>query len=233
MTAILLLLAAAPGAAAAATATATRIVRFVDTAGAIRTGHATSDELHRLSQGAAKVTVAVCCVGQDGSGQLYDDRSLTGERVTVQKLLAPIPKPPAIIGIGLNYRNHAKQANLTLPEHPAVFFKGRNTFNHPLHAVEVPPQSSLPDFEGELAFVFGKDCKDVPISDALGCILGFTAANDVSARCWQSDTSDGQRCLAGDQSYHPLHATPPSNPDGHCHFALLPPPPHPPTEPSI
>ena len=43
----------------------------------------------------------------------------------------------------------------------------------------------------------------MPVEQALECVLGFTAANDVSARCWQSDTSDSGRCLAGDQDYHP------------------------------
>lgn len=131
-------------------------------------------------------------------------RRLTGERVSVATLLAPVPKPPAIYGVGLNYLQHAHQANLTVPEHPAVFFKNRNSFNHPLKPVEIPEQSSLPDFEGELAFVFSHDCKNVPAAQAIErCVLGFTASNDVSGRCWQGDASDGKRCLAGDQSYHP------------------------------
>ena len=111
-----------------------------------------------------------------------------------------MPKPPAIIGIGLNYKAHAHEANLTIPTHPSVFFKNRGSYNGPDMDVIIPEQSSLPDYEGELAFVMKRDCKDVSEAEALDCVLGFTAANDVSARCWQSDTSDSSTCLAGNET---------------------------------
>ena len=95
-------------------------------------------------------------------------------------LLAPVPMPPSIIGIGLNYRQHAIDANLSIPSHPAVFFKGRFAHNDPLRPVVIPPQSSLPDYEGELAVVISKNCKDATLETALDCVLGYTAANDVS-----------------------------------------------------
>merc|ERR1711998_804615 len=53
------------------------------------------------------------------------------------------------------------------------------------------PQSSKPDYEGELAIVFGKTCKDVSEADALSCVLGYTVCNDVSARCFQNDKEPG------------------------------------------
>ena len=80
----------------------------------------------------------------------------------------------------------------SIPFHPAVFFKNRNSYNHPGRDVVIPTQSSLPDYEGELGVVIGpRACKDEDGSDPYsifgpnGCVLGFTAANDVSARCWQ------------------------------------------------
>lgn len=55
----------------------------------------------------------------------------------------------------------------------------------------IPPKSSKPDYEGELAIVFKKDCKDVSEDEALDCVLGYTVCHDVSARCYQSDKEDG------------------------------------------
>jgi len=179
--------------------TATRIVRFADDLNVVRYGHASLEELAVLSRG-GRASVAECCA--DGTG-LHGARALTGERVGVRTLLAPIPKPPVIYGIGLNYLTHAHEANLTVPLHPAVFFKNRNSHNDPLKPVSIPPQSSLPDYEGELAFVFAKDCKDVAAADAMGCVLGFTAANDVSARCWQADKTAPDKCLLQNETYHP------------------------------
>merc|ERR1711939_842246 len=81
---------------------------------------------------------------------------------------------------------------------PIVFFKNRKSLAGPADDVVVPPISTLPDYEVELAVVLGKTCRDVSYEDALDCVLGYTVANDVSARCWQ-DTKNGnktrQTCL--------------------------------------
>jgi 2-keto-4-pentenoate hydratase/2-oxohepta-3-ene-1,7-dioic acid hydratase in catechol pathway len=69
--------------------------------------------------------------------------------------------------------------------------------------VVIPRQSSLPDYEGELAVVLSKDCKDATLENALECVLGYTVANDVSARCWQADTSVPDQCLIQNETYHP------------------------------
>ena len=148
-----------------------------------------------LSQGALEAELI--------DGDLFGPRLRTGAFARVATLLAPVPMPPSIIGIGLNYRQHAIDANLSIPSHPAVFFKGRFAHNDPLRPVVIPPQSSLPDYEGELAVVISKNCKDATLETALDCVLGYTAANDVSARCWQSDTSVSAQCLAGNETYHP------------------------------
>lgn len=116
------------------------------------------------------------------------------KRHVVKKLLAPIPMPPAILGIGLNYWGHINATNLTAPKTPSLFFKNRFSYNHPYHPIVVPPSSSLPDYEGELAVVIGKNCKDVSEEDALSCVLGYTICNDFSARCSQaSDPHDPKR----------------------------------------
>lgn len=102
-----------------------------------------------------------------------------------KKLLAPIPQPLAIYGIGLNYWGHINATGYTPPSTPSLFFKNLYAFNHPHQPVVIPPSSSLPDYEGELAVIIGKDCKDVSEDDALSCVLGYSVCHDVSARCYQ------------------------------------------------
>merc|ERR1712194_127508 len=103
------------------------------------------------------------------------------------KLLAPIPMPPSILGIGLNYWGHINATGLPPPKTPSLFFKNRYAYNHPHSPIVVPPASTLPDYEGELAIIIGKDCKDVSEDDALSCVWGYTVCNDFSARCLQAD----------------------------------------------
>ena len=106
-----------------------------------------------------------------------------------------------VYGIGLNYAKHTHQANLTLPLAPIVFFKNRNSITdfYPHGTVIVPPTSTVPDYEAELAIIMGKTCKDVSYDQALDCVMGYTIANDVSARCWQDARAmnrTGNKCLA-------------------------------------
>jgi len=130
-------------------------------------------------------------VGNDAFESLKLDG---GALHTVKKLLAPVPMPPAILGIGLNYWGHINATHLTPPKTPSLFFKNRFSYNHPHAPIVVPPSSTLPDYEGELGFVIGKDCKDVSEEDALSCVLGYTVCNDFSARCIQAeDPKDATR----------------------------------------
>jgi len=98
-----------------------------------------------------------------------------------------VPMPPAILGIGLNYWGHINSTHLTAPKTPSLFFKNRFAYNHPFQPIVVPAASTLPDYEGELAVVIGKNCKDVSEDDALSCVLGYTVCNDFSARCMQAE----------------------------------------------
>ena len=111
--------------------------------------------------------------------------------VRVDTLLAPVPNPPVIVGIGLNYWGHINATHLPAPKTPSVFSKWKHSYNHPNQPILIPPKSSKPDYEGELAVVFGKDCKDVTEDEALSCIAGYTVCHDVSARCYQSDKEQG------------------------------------------
>lgn len=137
---------------------------------------------------------------RDGSalrlnGYLYSMPQITSEKAVIARLLSPI-QPTTIIGIGLNYRQHAQETGANIPEFPLVFFKGINTLQHPGAPIQLPThlKSNEVDFECELAVVIGKTCKNVPREKALEYVLGYTCANDVSARDWQKKFGGGQWC---------------------------------------
>ncbi|OAM88078.1 fumarylacetoacetate hydrolase family protein [Termitidicoccus mucosus] len=120
------------------------------------------------------------------SGGLPDGLVRTGQTVTPGKLLAPLA-PAIILGIGLNYRHHAAETGAKIPEYPILFIKGPNTLQNPGDPIYIPvaQASDEVDYECELAVVIGRTCKNVKRADALGYVLGYTCANDVSARDWQ------------------------------------------------
>ena len=128
-------------------------------------------------------------------GDIYDSPQVTSEAAQVAKLLAPIA-PVSIQCIGLNYRKHAEETNAKVPEHPVLFVKGINTVQNPNDPIQIPTflKSNEVDYECELAIVIGKRCKNVKRADALKYVLGYTCANDVSARDWQKQFGGSQWC---------------------------------------
>jgi len=121
----------------------------------------------------------------------------SGEAAAVARLLAPL-EPRAILGIGVNYRRHALEFGSPIPERPLLFVKAPGAVQHPGAPIELPTvlASSQVDYEGELAVVIGRTCKNVSRQDALAVVLGYTCANDVSARDWQKrkELGGGQWC---------------------------------------
>lgn len=145
---------------------------------------------------------AVGCAAQqsDGSalqivGDIFGDFEVTRERAQVQKLLAPVA-PTAIVCIGLNYCRHAAEGNLPEPQHPVVFMKLPAAVQNPGDPILLPRhlRSDEVDYECELAVVIGRRCKNVAKTAALDYVLGYTCANDVSARDWQGKWGGGQWC---------------------------------------
>jgi 2-keto-4-pentenoate hydratase/2-oxohepta-3-ene-1,7-dioic acid hydratase in catechol pathway len=113
------------------------------------------------------------------------------ERIDAAKtrLRAPIPKPPKIICIGLNYRDHAAEARMALPEVPTVFAKFPNTVTGHMHPIVLPRNSVKPDYEAELGVVIGKGGRHIPEAGWREHVFGYTIVNDVSARDFQMQTS--------------------------------------------
>ena len=105
------------------------------------------------------------------------------------RVLAPIPHPPKIICIGLNYRDHAAEAKMALPGVPTVFAKYGNTVTGHRHPIVLPKNSVKPDYEAELAVVIGRGGRHIPASAWREHVFGYTILNDVSARDFQMQTS--------------------------------------------
>ena len=105
------------------------------------------------------------------------------------KLLAPLPKPPKIICIGLNYRDHAIESKMEIPKTPTVFSKYATAVIGPGENIVLPKNSAKPDYEGEMAVVIGKNGRHVKAADWKEYVFGYTCLNDVSARDFQMATS--------------------------------------------
>ncbi len=129
------------------------------------------------------------------AGDLFGAHEVTKEPAQVEKLLAPVA-PVTIFCIGLNYRRHAEEAEATLPQFPVLFMKSPAAVQNPEDPIVLPRhlRSDEVDYECELAVVIGKRCKNVPKEQALDYVLGYTCANDVSARDWQGKWGGGQWC---------------------------------------
>jgi 2-keto-4-pentenoate hydratase/2-oxohepta-3-ene-1,7-dioic acid hydratase in catechol pathway len=98
------------------------------------------------------------------------------------KLLAPIPNPPKIICLGLNYIDHAEEQNVSVPKEPIIFFKPRTSITGPYDDIICPSFVKQLDYEGELAVIIGKKGKNIPIEKAMDYVFGYMIMNDVSAR---------------------------------------------------
>lgn len=130
---------------------------------------------------------------QELAGDLFSTLTPTGKTAVCTKLLAPLD-PVQILAIGLNYRRHAEETKAQIPEFPVQFVKAITSVQNPGDPIVLPRHlaSEEVDYECELAVVIGKRCKNVSRADALDYVLGYTCANDVSARDWQKKKGGGQ-----------------------------------------
>jgi len=135
--------------------------------------------------------------------------TLSGSEIITSSGSVPIRQ---IFGIGRNYAAHAQEQGLEAPAHPMVFTKNPASVIEDGAVIVIPPIArdecfggNQTDFEGELAVVIGRDCKDVPRDEAMWYVLGLTCANDVSARWWQKKGAGGQFCRGkGFDTFCPL-----------------------------
>jgi 2-keto-4-pentenoate hydratase/2-oxohepta-3-ene-1,7-dioic acid hydratase in catechol pathway len=128
----------------------------------------------------------------------------TGGRAALSsvKLLAPV-LPSKVVAIGKNYASHAAEMGGEVPDQPLIFLKPSTSVIASGDSIASPPSSERVDYEGELAVVVGRLCRDVPVERAMEVVLGYTCANDVTARDQQK--TDGQWSRAkGYDTFCPL-----------------------------
>ena len=142
-----------------------RIIRFEDESGTIQLGEPVGEKTARVI-----------------AGDLFGAFETTEEVRDVRRLLAPLV-PPNIIAIGLNYRRHAEEGGSQVPKHPVVFAKLTSSLANPGDPIFLPIDApDEVDYEAELAVVIGKLARHISTEEALDYVLGYTCANDVSAR---------------------------------------------------
>ena len=114
-----------------------------------------------------------------------------GELVDLAKtpFAAPIARPPKIICIGLNYRDHAEESKMAIPEVPTVFAKFPTAVIGPGQPIRLPKASTRPDYEAEFAVVIGRGGRHIPEAKWRDHVFGYTMMNDVSARDFQMATT--------------------------------------------
>jgi 2-keto-4-pentenoate hydratase/2-oxohepta-3-ene-1,7-dioic acid hydratase in catechol pathway len=116
--------------------------------------------------------------------------------VASAKLLAPIPDPPKIVCVGLNYRDHAAESGAPIPRDPVLFSKYATAIIGPGESIVLPKESQEVDYEAELVIVIGKKGRHLSKEAAIGHIAGYTIGHDVSARDWQLK-KDGKQWMVG------------------------------------
>ena len=105
------------------------------------------------------------------------------------RLLAPIPRPPKLICVGLNYRDHAEETKMEIPKVPTIFCKFPTAVIGPGDGIVLPKSSTRPDYEAEFAFVIGRGGRHIDAAAWREHVFGYTIVNDVSARDYQMATT--------------------------------------------
>jgi 2-keto-4-pentenoate hydratase/2-oxohepta-3-ene-1,7-dioic acid hydratase in catechol pathway len=119
-------------------------------------------------------------------------RTLSAADVTTLPMIQGAPRIGPCVGeigkiicVGLNYRDHAAEANMPLPSEPILFLKATSAISGPHDDVEIPPGSEKTDWEAELGVVIGKPGKYISSQQALGHVAGYCVVNDISERSYQ------------------------------------------------
>ena len=198
-----------------------RLASFSLPTGIPRPGLIVGDEIVDLSDPGTGLPATMAELLALGPGVFEQIRAAPAGRAaryplpTVRRY-APVPQPPAILAIGMNYRAHVAEMGREPPEWQYWFNKQRTAIAGPGDPIVLPTVSDMVDYEGELALVIGRRCQHVPATRAHEVIAGYTVINDVSARDWQWRTPTftmgksfdshaplGPELVTGDELGHP------------------------------
>jgi 2-keto-4-pentenoate hydratase/2-oxohepta-3-ene-1,7-dioic acid hydratase in catechol pathway len=122
-----------------------------------------------------------------GREALERARRTAGQKVALGEvqLAAPVPRPPKILAVGLNYADHVAEMGRETPKLPMIFNKQATAATGPRDPIHLPRVSRLLDYEGELGVVIGRRCRHVPKERANEVVAGYVVVDDVSVRDWQ------------------------------------------------
>jgi 2-keto-4-pentenoate hydratase/2-oxohepta-3-ene-1,7-dioic acid hydratase in catechol pathway len=125
-------------------------------------------------------------------GDIFHDFHVTRETAGIRRFLPPV-QPSNILALGLNYRRHAEETAMAVPDYPILFMKATSSAIGHQEPILLPAAGpGKVDYEAELAVVIGKRAKNLKTQEAMTCVLGYTCANDISARDWQLEKQKGQ-----------------------------------------
>ncbi|MBL8211822.1 MAG: fumarylacetoacetate hydrolase family protein [Bryobacterales bacterium] len=170
-----------------------RFVTFLNPQGAPEPGVVSNDHVIGLHGAGFGSILDILGGGADALAKVSQWVAAPGESsvhpLVSTKLLAPIPRPPKIICVGLNYRDHAEESNMPIPERPTIFSKFSNTVIAPGENIVLPKNSEKPDYEAEFGLVIGKGGRHIKGENWKDVVFGYTNVHDVSARDFQLATS--------------------------------------------
>ncbi len=170
-----------------------RLVTFQRSGKSPEAGVVLSERVVSLSGAGCSSVISLLSEGEEGRARIenwvYNPPADAVADLASVKLLAPIPRPPKLICVGLNYRDHALESNLEIPKVPTIFNKFPITVIATGEAIVLPKLSTKPDYEAEFAFVIGRGGRHIPAERWKDHVFGYTIVNDVSARDYQMATS--------------------------------------------
>ena len=167
-----------------------KLVRFSQGGGAPRLGLTDGSAIAPLSHGGIDASSMIDVIERwsELKAQLAEISEFTLPLDDV-RLHAPIARPNKILGIGLNYAEHAAEGGMQPPSEQMWFAKPATAVNGPFDDIKRPVVSDQLDYEVELVVIIGKRCRHLSREDAANAIFGYCVGNDVSVRDWQLKTS--------------------------------------------
>jgi 2-keto-4-pentenoate hydratase/2-oxohepta-3-ene-1,7-dioic acid hydratase in catechol pathway len=151
------------------------------------------DQVIALGQAGFPDMLAILCGGDAARAKIenliYSPPADATFALSDVSLLAPVPRPPKLICVGLNYRDHAIESKMEIPTVPTIFSKFSSAVIGPGVPIVLPKNSTRPDYEAEFAFVIGKGGRHIAAEDWQQHVAGYTLINDVSARDFQMATT--------------------------------------------
>lgn len=161
-----------------------KLVTFTQ-AGHTRIGRVDGDRVLDLSAAGLPGDMLTLLAGGADSMQRAGVATGSSYALADVTLCAPVLRPPKILAVGLNYKDHIEETGLETPKFPMFFNKQSTAAHGPYTPFHLPRVSDKLDYEGELGYVIGRRCRHVPRARAHEVIAGFVVCNDVSVRDWQ------------------------------------------------